>query len=129
MHRNTYLDSPGRLDESYRLRGSEIYFAGQMTGVEGYIESAGSGLVAGICAARRVLGLEEISFPRRTMLGAMSSYVANGGTGAFVPMNANFGIIEPLPARVKGGKIAKNQALAERALECIGQIKTELGKQ
>ena len=128
MHRNTYLDSPGRLDESYRLRGKDIYFAGQMTGVEGYIESAGSGLVAGICAARRVLGLEEIVFPRRTMLGAMSSYVANGGTGAFVPMNANFGIIEPLPARVKGGKIAKNQALAERALECIEQIKADLNK-
>jgi methylenetetrahydrofolate--tRNA-(uracil-5-)-methyltransferase len=125
MHRNTYLDSPGRLDESYRLRGSEIYFAGQMTGVEGYIESAGSGLVAGICAARRVLGLEEISFPRRTMLGAMSSYVANGGTGAFVPMNANFGIIEPLPARVKGGKIAKNQALADRALSIIDEIKEQ----
>ena len=97
-----------------------------MTGVEGYIESAGSGLVAGISAARRALGPDAVEFPRKTMLGAMSSYVANGGTGAFVPMNANFGIIEPLPARVKGGKIAKNQALADRALECIGQIKQTL---
>ena len=126
MHRNTYLDSPGHLDESYRLRGSDIFFAGQMTGVEGYIESAGSGLVAGISAARAALGLDAVVFPRITMIGAMASYVANGGSGAFVPMNANFGIIEPLPARVKGGKIAKNQALADRALECIDRIKEEL---
>ena len=126
MHRNTYLDSPGHLDECYRLRGSDIFFAGQMTGVEGYIESAGSGLVAGLSAAREALGLDAVVFPRITMIGAMSSYVANGGNGDFVPMNANFGIIEPLPARVKGGKIAKNQALAARALECIDRIKEEL---
>ena len=126
MHRNTYLDSPGRLDENYRLRGSDVYFAGQMTGVEGYIESAGSGLVAGLSAARQALELERVVFPRSTMIGAMASYVANGGNGAFVPMNANFGIIEPLPARVKGGKIAKNQALAARALEQIDAIGEEL---
>ena len=123
MHRNTYLDSPGHLDECYRLKDSEIYFAGQMTGVEGYVESAGSGLVAGISAARRAQELDEAVFPRTTMLGAMSHYVANGGTGAFAPMNANFGIIEPLPHRVKGGKTAKNQALADRALEQIEKIK------
>ena len=128
MHRNTYLDSPGHLDACYRLKDSEIYFAGQMTGVEGYIESAGSGLVAGISAARRALGLCQMEFPRRTMLGAMSGYVAEGGTGAFVPMNANFGIIEPLPARVKGGKTAKNEALAARALECIDEIKEKLNE-
>ncbi len=126
MHRNTYLDSPGRLDENYRLRGSDVYFAGQMTGVEGYIESAGSGLVAGLSAARQALELEKVVFPRSTMIGAMASYVANGSNGAFVPMNANFGIIEPLPARVKGGKIAKNQALAARALEQIDAIGEEL---
>ncbi len=119
MHRNTYLNSPGRLDCHYRLRGTDIYFAGQMTGVEGYIESAGSGLVAGIGAARQALGKESLDFPRSTMLGAMAHYVANGSTGAFVPMNANFGIIEPLPAKVKGGKAAKNQALADRALGII----------
>ena len=126
MHRNTYLNSPGHLDATYRLKGREIYFAGQMTGVEGYIESAGSGLLAGLSAARRALGLEEIVFPRKTMIGAMSAYVAEGSTGAFVPMNANFGIIEPLPSRVKGGKVAKNQALADRALEIIGTIKEKL---
>jgi methylenetetrahydrofolate--tRNA-(uracil-5-)-methyltransferase len=126
MHRNTYLNSPERLDEGYRLIESGekgIYFAGQMTGVEGYIESTGSGLVAGINAAREALGEEPLHFPRRTMLGAMASYVAHGGNSAFAPMNANFGIIEPLPARVKGGKVAKNQALAERALACIDEIK------
>ena len=126
MHRNTYLNSPENLDSTYRLRGREIYFAGQMTGVEGYIESAGSGLVAGLSAARRVLGLDEVVFPRHTMLGAMACYVAEGGTGAFVPMNANFGIIEPLPHRVKGGKTAKNQALAQRALEAVKEIKEKL---
>ena len=123
MHRNTYLDSPGHLDECYRLKESDIYFAGQMTGVEGYVESAGSGLVAGISAARRALELDETVFPRITMLGAMSHYVANGSTGAFVPMNANFGIIEPLGYRVKGGKTAKNEALANRALEEIENIR------
>lgn len=129
MHRNTYLNSPGKLDARYRLKdengigGKSVYFAGQMTGVEGYIESAGSGLVAGINAAFEVIGKEALIFPERTMLGAMASYVSCGGVSEFAPMNANFGIIEPLPARVKGGKVAKNQALAARALEAIGEIK------
>lgn len=119
MHRNTYINSPGLLDETYRLKGSNFYFAGQMTGVEGYIESAASGLVAGISAAAQAKDKEATVFPQTTMLGAMAHYVANGSTGNFVPMNANFGIIEPLPHRVKGGKAAKNQALADRALAII----------
>ena len=130
MHRNTYLDSPGRLDPTYRLISSGengIYFAGQMTGVEGYIESAGSGLVAGINAACEALGQDKMEFPRITMIGAMASYVANGGASAFAPMNANFGIIEPLAARVKGGKVAKNQALADRALACIDEMMRDKG--
>jgi methylenetetrahydrofolate--tRNA-(uracil-5-)-methyltransferase len=98
-----------------------------MTGVEGYIESAGSGLVAGINAAREALGQEKVEFPRITMIGAMASYVANGGASAFAPMNANFGIIEPLAARVKGGKVAKNQALADRALACIDEMMRDKG--
>ncbi len=125
MHRNTYINSPGKLDATYRLKNTNIYFAGQMTGVEGYVESAGSGLVAGINAARLCLGEDRTEFPRTTMLGAMAHYVANGSSSAFVPMNANFGIIEPLPMRVKGGKIAKNEALAKRAIETIEQIKSE----
>jgi len=126
MHRNTYLNSPDMLDATYRMRIREnIYFAGQMTGVEGYIESAGSGFVAGLNAARSVLGLDGIVFPRTMMLGAMANYVANGGTADFVPMNANFGIIEPLPYRVKGGKIAKYEVLAARALE---EVSSYVGK-
>lgn len=123
MHRNTYLNSPGLLDETYALIGREdIRFAGQMTGVEGYIESAGSGFVAGLNAARRAQGLAPMVFPRTTMIGAMADYVKNGGNSSFVPMNANFGIIEPLPHRVKGGKVAKNEALAARSLEEIGKL-------
>ncbi len=120
MHRNTYINSPEKLDATYRLiKRPNIYFAGQMTGVEGYVESAGSGLVAGINAARSVLGEDTVVFPRSTMIGAMAHYVSEGGTGAFVPMNANFGILESLPERVKGGKPAKYQKYAERALEQI----------
>ena len=117
MHRNTYLNSPEILDPCYAMKKRpNIYFAGQMTGVEGYIESAGSGFVAGLNAANRVLGKEAVVFPRTTMIGAMAHFVSNGTTGAFVPMNANFGIVEPLPERVKGGKVARYQVVAERAL-------------
>ncbi len=129
MHRNTYLNSPGILDATYALIGREyIRFAGQMTGVEGYIESAGSGFVAGLNAARRAQELEPIVFPRTTMIGAMADYVKNGGNSSFVPMNANFGIIEPLPHRVKGGKVAKNEALAARSLEEIEKMLLVLKK-
>lgn len=124
MHRNTYLDSPGLLDSDYSmLTRKNVYFAGQMTGVEGYVESAGSGLVAGICAARQALGLESVKFPTFTMLGAMASYVCHGGSGKFVPMNANFGIIPPLEYRVKGGKMAKYAVYAERALAALDEFK------
>ncbi len=127
MHRNTYLNSPGLLNETYGLKTKKtVYFAGQMTGVEGYMESAGSGLVAGLNAAAQVLGKDPIVFPRTTMLGAMAHYVAFGGVAAFAPMNANFGIIEPLPVRVKGGKAAKNEALSKRALEQIQQMKEKM---
>ncbi|MBR7184322.1 MAG: methylenetetrahydrofolate--tRNA-(uracil(54)-C(5))-methyltransferase (FADH(2)-oxidizing) TrmFO [Clostridia bacterium] len=126
MHRNTYLNSPGLLDASYALRRRpDLFFAGQMTGVEGYIESTASGFVAGVNAARQILGGEALIFPRTTMIGAMAAYVSEGGmTGNFQPMNANFGILEPLPARVKGGKIAKYEVMAARALEAIAAIDT-----
>ena len=127
MHRNTYINSPDKLDATYKLRTRDgVYFAGQMTGVEGYIESCGSGFVAGLNAARELLGEEKIVFPRTTMIGAMADYVSNGGNGDFVPMNANFGIIEPLPMRVKGGKIAKYEKYAERALAEIESIKQKM---
>ena len=127
MHRNTYLDSPNLLNEDYSLRSApNIYFAGQMTGVEGYIESAGSGFVAGINAARQSNDEGAYIFPSTTMLGAMARYVSHGGVGAFTPMNANFGIIEPLAQRVKGGKVAKNQALADRSLAELDVVMTDL---
>ena len=127
MHRNTYLNSPELLDADYSLRTKpNIYFAGQMTGVEGYIESAGSGYVAGINAFRQAVGEGAYVFPRRTMLGAMAYYVSHGGIGAFTPMNANFGIIEPLEQRVKGGKAAKNQALADRSLLVLESLMADM---
>ena len=123
MHRNTYLQSPGLLAADYSmLKSPNTFFAGQMTGVEGYVESAGSGLVAGINAAKRALGEEALIFPEETMLGAMAAYVSRGGVGAFTPMNANFGIVPPLGYRVKGGKAAKNEKLAERALEKLTDL-------
>lgn len=129
MHRNTYLNSPGLLKNDYSMiKNPNIFFAGQMTGVEGYIESAGSGLVAGINAAARALDKEGTVFPDTTMIGAMASYVQNGSMGKFVPMNANFGIIEPLGFRVKGGKSAKNEVISNRALEAIDCVIAQMKK-
>ncbi len=124
MHRNTYLSSPGVLGRDYAmLEKPEIYFAGQMTGVEGYIESTGSGFVAGVNAARRALGQEPIIFPDTTMIGAMANYISTGNmSGNFVPMNANFGIIAPLGYKVRGGKVAKYEVVAERALTALSEI-------
>ncbi len=122
MHRNTYLNSPGLLDNTYAMNARpNVFFAGQMTGVEGYVESAGSGLLAGINAAKRALGQNKLTLPAETMLGAMADYVSRGGVGDFAPMNANFGIVTPLGYRVKGGKAAKNEKLAERALAIIDE--------
>ena len=123
MHRNTYLNSPGLLDNTYAMNACpDVFFAGQMTGVVGYVESAGSGLLAGINAANRALGKDKFTLPAETMLGAMADYVSRGGTGDFAPMNANFGIVTPLGYRVKGGKAAKNEKLAERALSIIDEV-------
>lgn len=129
MHRNTYIDSPKYLDSDYSMRGkSNIFFAGQMTGVEGYIESTGSGFVAGINAAAKILGEEKVIFPRTTVLGAMASYISTGSvSGNFVPMNANFGIVEPLGYKVKGGKVAKYEVIADRALRDIEPYSDRLG--
>ena len=94
-----------------------------MTGVEGYIESAGSGFVCGVSAAAKILGEDVPDFPGTTMIGAMARYVSEGGTGEFQPMNANFGIIDSLPERVKGGKRIKYAAYSERALKEIEKIR------
>ena len=127
MHRNTYLDSPGLLDERYSLKKKEnVFFAGQMTGVEGYVESTGSGLVAGICAALYAKKGTHYTFPTETVLGAMARYVAEGSATSFQPMNANFGILPPLAAKVKGGKRARNDAFVVRSLEKIKTVREEV---
>ena len=123
MHRNTYLKSPALLSADYSLRKRpDLFFAGQMTGVEGYIESTGSGLVAGLAAAARAAGQDAVIFPQETMLGAMAAYVSDKTVSHFQPMNANFGIIAPLAAKVKGGKVARNEAYAARSLAVIDEI-------
>ena len=125
MHRNTYLNSPGLLDRYYRLISDErISFAGQMTGVEGYVESAASGLLVGIETAARVLGLPAADFPQETAIGALGLYISEGSVGEFQPMNINFGIIKPLDYRVKG-KRNKNAAISERSLEIIDKLKSK----
>ncbi len=126
MHRNTYLPSPDLLGADYAVKtgpfAERVYFAGQMTGVEGYIESTASGFVAGLNAARRAMGLAPVLFPDTTMIGAMAHYISHGGLGEFVPMNANFGIIPSLDHKVKGGKLARYEIYANRALEALDGI-------
>lgn len=123
MHRNTYLNSPKLLDRYYRLKAEpRISFAGQMTGVEGYVESAASGLLVGVETAARVLGLGSADFPRETAIGALAEYISGGSVGDFQPMNINFGIITPLGYRVKG-KRNKNAEISKRSLEIIDRLK------
>ncbi len=119
MHRNTYLDSPRLLDDQYRLRSDpRISFAGQMTGVEGYVESAASGMLVGIQTARRLAGLAPLGFTNCTATGALAAYISGGSVGNFQPMNVNFGIIMPLDHKVRG-KRNKNTELSARALALI----------
>ena len=126
MHRNTYLDSPRLLDRYYRLKTQpRLAFAGQMTGVEGYVESCASGFLAGVEMARRLKGQPPLDFPRETAIGALGLYVSNESVGAFQPMNINFGIIPPLDHRVKG-KRNKNAELSVRSLKIIDQMREEV---
>lgn len=122
MHRNTYLNSPKLLDRYYRLRtNGHLSFAGQMTGVEGYVESAASGMLVGIETAARVLGMEPVNFPQETATGALALYISGGSVGDFQPMNVNFGIISSLGYRVKG-KRNKNAEISRRALGIIDEL-------
>lgn len=126
MHRNTFLNSPQLLDRYYRLKSRpEISFAGQMTGVEGYVESAASGFLVGVETARRLTGRPPINFPQETAVGALALYVSNPAATAFQPMNINFGIIPPLDHRVKG-KRNKNAELSQRSLAIIDVLKEEV---
>lgn len=123
MHRNTFINSPQLLTASYSMRErSEVYFAGQMTGVEGYVESASSGLAAGVDAAVRALGGEGFIFPAITEIGALAHYISDPTTVNFQPMNANFGIIAPLGYKVKGDKTTRNEEYARRSLEYIDTL-------
>lgn len=119
MHRNTYINSPDLLDNTYCMRAhGKIYFAGQITGVEGYVESAASGLTAGINAASAILGGEKAEFSRKTAIGALANYISNQGIVNFQPMNVNYGIFEDLGERIKDKKL-KAEKFAERALKEI----------
>lgn len=119
MHKNTYLNSPQLLDKHFNLHSNKrFYFAGQMTGVEGYVESAASGLMAGLAAARAVLELPEVEFPDVTAHGALANYISNPAIENFQPMNINFGLIPPLTVRIRK-KREKNAQIAARALEAL----------
>ena len=123
MHRNTYLNSPQLLDRYYRLRSEpRISFAGQMTGVEGYVESAASGMLVGLETAARLLELPPLNFPQETAIGALALYISGGSIGDFQPMNINFGLISPLGRRVKG-KRNKNAEISARSLSVIEEYK------
>ena len=123
MHRNTFLNSPRLLDRYYRLKAEpRISFAGQMTGVEGYVESAASGFLVGVETARRLQGLPPVDFPRETAVGALALYISNQSVTVFQPMNINFGIMPPLDHRVKG-KRNKNAELSQRSLAIIEKIR------
>ena len=123
MHRNTYLNSPQLLDRYYRLRRApRIRFAGQMTGVEGYVESCASGALVGIETAAQLLGLPPVDFPQETAIGALSLYISGGSIGDFQPMNINFGIITPLDHRVRG-KRNKNAEISARSLQILDGLK------
>ena len=122
MHRNTYLDSPRLLDRYYRVKKEpRLCFAGQITGVEGYVESTASGFLAAVELARRLRGLAPVDFPQETAVGALALYVSNESVTDFQPMNVNFGIIPPLGYKVKG-KRNKNAELSRRALEKLSQL-------
>jgi methylenetetrahydrofolate--tRNA-(uracil-5-)-methyltransferase len=119
MHRNTFINSPKVLKATYQFKNREdLFFAGQMTGVEGYVESAASGLIAGINAARLVLGKDLVEFPAETAMGSMAKYITSANPDHFQPMNANFGLFPELPIRIKG-KQERNLQHANRALEKI----------
>jgi methylenetetrahydrofolate--tRNA-(uracil-5-)-methyltransferase len=128
MHRNTYINSPRVLTDTLQFRGKpELFFAGQITGVEGYMESAATGIVAGINAARKYRGLEPVALPRETLIGALCRYISDPAHSNFQPMNANFGILPPLENRIKNKRL-RNQHLGERSWQKIGEFSEEFVK-
>ncbi|SDT45592.1 methylenetetrahydrofolate--tRNA-(uracil-5-)-methyltransferase [Paenibacillaceae bacterium GAS479] len=125
MHRNTFINSPKLLEATYQFKGRDnLFFAGQMTGVEGYVESAASGLLAGMNAGRLAKGQEPIVLPQETALGSMAHYITTADFKHFQPMNANFGLFPPLEKRIRNKK-EKNESIANRALSALEQFKRE----
>jgi methylenetetrahydrofolate--tRNA-(uracil-5-)-methyltransferase len=125
MHRNTFINSPKVLDATYQTRArNTLFFAGQMTGVEGYVESAAAGLIAGINAGRLARGLEPLLFPLETVIGSMAHYITHTDSEHFQPMNANFGLLPPLPHRYRSKK-EKNEQHANRALKSLAAYTAE----
>ncbi|OOC62344.1 methylenetetrahydrofolate--tRNA-(uracil(54)-C(5))-methyltransferase (FADH(2)-oxidizing) TrmFO [Paenibacillus ihbetae] len=122
MHRNTFVNSPKLLQQTYQVKTRpNLYLAGQMTGVEGYVESAASGLIAGINAARAARGQEGVVFPQESTIGSMAYYITHADPDNFQPMNANFGLLPKLETRIRNKK-EKNEALANRALDHIREF-------
>ncbi|MBQ1890154.1 MAG: FAD-dependent oxidoreductase, partial [Selenomonas sp.] len=134
MHRNTFLNSPQHMQATLQLRGEDtLLFAGQMTGVEGYIESASSGLIAGVNAARLAMGKAPLVFPAESCHGALCHYITTSEAKHFQPMNVNFGILPEIDMRNENGKYIKDkklkkQRLAERALAAIESFKAKIGE-
>ena len=129
MHRNTFINSPELLNSDFSMRKNpNIYFAGQITGVEGYMESAASGIIAGIAAARKLKGLEPIVLPRETMTGALSAYISdNFNSGKFQPMGANMGILPDIGERIRDKKL-KYETYANRAVEALKKELDRVGR-
>lgn len=126
MHRNTFMRSPELLEPTYQSRKrADLFFAGQMTGVEGYVESAASGLVAGLNAARLAQEQAPVVFPQETAIGAMAHYITHTSAKHFQPMNANFGIVKALPQKIRDKQL-RNQTLAERSLATLAEFKQQL---
>ena len=128
MHKNTYMNSPQLLNADFRLRTNpRFFFAGQMTGVEGYVESAASGLMAGIQVVCAQKGLPAVEFPDITAMGALAHYISNPAVTDFQPMNVNYGIMPPLEKRVRKRRF-RNEMLANRALEAFETVKARCGE-
>ena len=126
MHRNTFINSPSLLKPTYQFKNrDDLFFAGQMTGVEGYVESAAAGLVAGINAARFVKGEELVTLPEETAIGSMAYYITSTNKKSFQPMNANFGLLKDLGVRIKN-KQERYAEYAKRAIETIQTISKSL---
>ncbi|WP_019723891.1 FAD-dependent oxidoreductase, partial [Enterococcus mundtii] len=126
MHRNSFMNSPELLKPTYQsTKREDLFFAGQMTGVEGYVESAASGLLAGINAARLAKELEPVTLPQETAMGSMAYYITHAEGKHFQPMNANYGLFPELPERIRDKK-SRYEAIAQRALAANEKVKQEV---